>query len=212
MGHTHDDQSVAGILITLLIVLVPAIGGAALSQDKFSVQTLANKGLYSNEVGSPGENSRQKAPRAKPGKGDAAAADEDRYTLADLEKQVRKSEDGNFLIPIPSLFYSAADEELADVLQGQPIETTGQVAPEIAENDPQGTRLRLYRLFISCCLADARPIGFSADFGQTPPQFAEDTWVKIVGSMQYPEKDGRRIPVLTVDEIEAIPEPEDQMY
>lgn len=208
MGHTHDDQSVAGILVTLLIVLVPAIGGAALSQDKFSVQTLANKGLYSNEVGSPGKNSRAR-PKAK---ADAPAAEEDRYTLADLEKQVRKSEDGNFLIPIPSLFYSAADEELADVLQGQPVETTGQVAPEIAENDPQGTRLRLYRLFISCCLADARPIGFSADFGETPPEFAEDTWVKIVGSMHYPEKDGRRVPVLTVDEIEAIPEPEDQMY
>ena len=113
---------------------------------------------------------------------------------------------------MPSLFYSAADEELAEVLRGQPIETTGQVAPEIAENDPDGTRLRFYRLFVSCCLADARPIGFSADFGKRPPVFAEDSWVKIIGTMIYPEQDGRRVPVLQVDEIEAIPKPKDMMY
>ncbi len=203
--HSHDDQTIPGMLATLIIVLVPAIGAAALSQDKFSVQTLANKGLYSNEVApvAPLPSSKAK---------DDSTVDEDRYTLADLEKQVRKNEAGNFIIPVPSLFYSAADEELADVLQGQPIETSGQIAPEIAKNDPKGTRLRLYRLFISCCLADARPIGFSADFGKAPPDFAEDTWVKIVGKMVYPDQDGRRIPVIKVDRIETIPEPEDMMY
>ena len=125
---------------------------------------------------------------------------------------MRKSADGNYLIPVPSLFYSAADEELADVLKGLPVEATGQVAPEIKENDPDGTRLRFYRLFISCCLADARPIGFSAEFDKVPPTFAEDSWVKIVGEMTYPEQDGRRIPILKVTTIETVPEPTDMMY
>jgi uncharacterized repeat protein (TIGR03943 family) len=199
-GHTHDDQTIPGVIATLVIVLIPAIGAAALSQDSFSVETLANKGLYSNEAATP------------PPPKETTGADSDRYTLADLEKQVRKSPEGNFLIPIPSLFYSAADEELADILLGQPVETTGQVAPEIAENDPDGTRLRFYRLFVSCCLADARPIGFSAEFGKRPPLLAEDSWVKIVGTMTYPEKDGRRVPILQVDNFEVIPKPQDVMY
>lgn len=204
--HTHDDQTFLGVLATLAIVLVPAVGAASLAQDKLSLETLKNKGLYSNEVVAP-VNPAENA--ANPAGGEDES---DQYTLADLEKQVRKSEDGNFLIPIPSLFYSAADTELADVLAGQPIETTGQVAPEIDANDPDGTRLRLYRLFVSCCLADARPIGFSADFGKAPPQFPDDTWVKIVGKMAYPEREGRRVPILEVDTVEAIPEPEDMMY
>ena len=201
-GHSHDDQTVPSILATMIIVLVPTFAAAGMAQNKFSVDALANKGLYSNEV------------NARPTeKASASASSEsDRYTLADLEKQVRKSEEGNFLIPVPSLFYSAADEELADVLKGQPIETTGQVAPEIAENDPDGTRLRFYRLFVSCCLADARPIGFSAEFGKAPPEFAQDSWVKIIGEMTYPEQDGRKVPVLKVNTIEAIPEPKDMMY
>ncbi len=202
VGHSHDDQTIPSILATMVIVLVPTFAAANMAQNKFSVDALANKGLYSNEVNA--------LPTEKASS--STGTDSDKYTLADLEKQVRKSDDGNFLIPVPSLFYSAADEELADVLVGQPVETTGQVAPEIAENDPDGTRLRFYRLFVSCCLADARPIGFSAEFGKAPPEFAQDSWVKIVGEMTYPDQDGRKVPVLKVKDIEAIPEPKDMMY
>lgn len=199
VGHSHDDQTVPSIIATIIIVLVPTFTAAALSQNSFSVDALASKGLYSNEA------------TARPQK-EMASPSSDRYSLADLEKQVRKSDEGHFLIPVPSLFYSAADEELADVLKGLPIETTGQVAPEIAENDPDGTRLRFYRLFVSCCLADARPIGLSAEFGKAPPEFPKDGWVKIVGEMTYPEKDGRPVPIIEVKTIESIPEPKDMMY
>ncbi len=209
MGHSHDDQTVSGVLVTLLIVLIPAVGATSLAQDKLSVETLASKGLFDNNIAPPSSPNNNQP--GAPGAGQSNQ-DEDRYTLADLEKQVRRSPEGNFMIPIPSLYYSAADEELADVLQGQPVETTGQVVKEIEENDPEGTRLRLYRLFVSCCLADARPIGFSADFGEAPPTFAEDSWVKIIGKMRYPKKDGRPVPVIDVDTVEAIPEPEDAMY
>ncbi len=212
--HTHDDQTVPGVFATLFIVLIPAIGAAALSQDGFSIDTLANKGLFSNDAVMPGQSApAANLPAASAVAGaEPAAVDPDAYTLADLEQQVRKSPEGNFLIPIPSLYYSAADQELANVLLGQRIETTGQVVKEIAENDPNGTRMRFYRLFVSCCLADARPIGFSIDFGKEPPTFSEDSWAKVVGKMTYPEKDGRPIPILEVESIEAIPEPEDMMY
>ena len=209
--HSHDDQTVSGVVATMFIVLVPAIGAAALSQDGFSIDTLANKGLFANDAVMPGESAASSLPPTS-GAGGDAGTDPDAYTLADLEQQVRKSPEGNFLIPIPSLYYSAADTELANVLEGQPIESTGQVVKEILENDPNGTRMRFYRLFVSCCLADARPIGFSIEFGKEPPKFAEDSWAKVVGKMTYPEKDGRPIPILEVGSIEAIPEPEDLMY
>ena len=239
-GHSHDDPTVPGIVATLVIVLVPAVGAAALAQNSFSLEALANKGLYDNSAQAPAgaiplrdakglvtlvappadapndatETGAPAQPANEPRDADnlTPPANDDRYTLADLEKQVRKSDEGNFLIPVTSLFYSAADEELADVLAGQPIETTGQVAPEIPENDPRGTRLRVYRLFIQCCLADARPVGLSADFGKAPPKFPEDSWVKIIGKMAYPKQDGRPVPILQVEKIEAIASPEGLVY
>lgn len=202
---SHDDHTLMTVLATAVIVLVPLIGGASLARDRFSKDTLVNKGLYDNDSG---------ASREKPAAKASAKPDESNpleYTLADLEKQVRRSPEGNFMIPVASLFYSAADEELARVLAGQPVETTGQVVPEISENDPEGTRLRLYRLFVSCCLADARPLAFSIDFGKTPPKLPEESWVKVVGKMAYPEVENRKVPILEVDSIETIPEPEDAL-
>lgn len=198
--HVHDKQTVPGMLATAVIALVPLLAAASLADHELSTETLANRGLYQNA-----------APPVAPTK-PAASTSDNRYTLADLEKQVRKSPEGNFQIPVPSLFYSAADEELAAVLTGQAVESVGQVVKETPENDPKGTRLRLFRVFISCCLADARPVGFSLEFDKAPPEFAPNSWVKVVGSMTYPQVNGRPVALFHVKSIDKTPTPEDAMF
>ena len=142
---------------------------------------------------------------------DAAAEVEDEwgeYTLADLEAQVDKSEDGNFMLTVPQLFYTAGDEELQRVLEGLAVETVAQVMPEKVNND-DGHRLRVFRLFIECCAADARPLSIPIDFGEPAPEYQEMGWVKVVGKMKYVDEDGITVPLLTVDAMNTVEPPED---
>lgn len=133
------------------------------------------------------------------------------FTMADLERMVPKNEAGNFLLDVPQIFYTAGDEELMKVMEGIPIETTAQVMEETL-NNPKGTRLKLFRLFVECCAADARPLSVPIEFGKTPPKYESMGWVKIVGKLHYShETDGAILPVIQVQTMEATAEPVDMM-
>jgi uncharacterized membrane protein YcgQ (UPF0703/DUF1980 family) len=133
------------------------------------------------------------------------------FTMADLERMVPKNEAGNFLLDVPQIFYTAGDEELMKVMEGIPIETTAQVMEETL-NNPKGTRLKLFRLFVECCAADARPLSVPIDFGKTPPKYESMGWVKIIGKLHYShETDGAILPVIQVQTMEATAEPVDMM-
>ena len=96
-----------------------------------------------------------------PPEGDTEDSDEGdewgEFTLEDLKKMVPQSSEGNFLLDVPQIFYTAGDQELMEVMDGIPVETTAQVMEE-SENNEGAKRLRAFRLFIECCAADARPI------------------------------------------------------
>lgn len=132
------------------------------------------------------------------------------FTMADLERMVPKSEAGNFMLDVPQIFYTAGDDELMKVMEGVPVETTAQVMAEKVNNEG-GTRLRLFRLFIECCAADARPLSIPADFGKAPPKYEEMGWVKVVGKVHYEHKGDEIIPLIQVQTMESVPEPMDMM-
>lgn len=132
------------------------------------------------------------------------------FTMADLERMVPKNEVGNFLLDVPQIFYTAGDEELMAVMEGIPVETTAQVMEETL-NNPNGTRLKLFRLFVECCAADARPLSIPIDFGETPPPYEELGWVKVIGKIHYAEEEGDIIPLINVESMEPTAEPMDMM-
>jgi len=134
--------------------------------------------------------------------------DEWEYTLEDLEKVVDRSEEGNLMLTVDQLFYTTGDEELQHVLDGQPVETIGQVIPEDGYN-PNGQRLRLFTLMVTCCAADAQPISLPVQFSQEAPEYKEMDWVKISGTMIYPMENGRKQAVLQVEKMEPTEEPMD---
>ncbi len=224
--HEHDHGRVT--FFSLLILLVPMLGALKLSPDEFSATAVMNKGLYSanyeNTVISDrsamlddvvtGERASPDVKAGEAAPGDEPAAEEEEswgeYTLADLEAQVDKTEEGNYLLTVPQLFYTAGDEELQRVLAGLPVETVAQVMPEKV-NNPNGTRLRIFRLFIECCAADARPLSIPIEFGKTPPEYREMGWMKIIGKMTYKVEDGITIPILQVTLIEETEAPEEAM-
>jgi hypothetical protein len=129
------------------------------------------------------------------------------FTLADLEAQVPKSKAGNFVLEVPELYYTAGDKEVQGVLTGQPVETIAQVLPEKV-NNPDGKRLRIFRLLIQCCAADARPYSIPVQFAGKAPEFKDMTWVKVSGKMTYQQEGGQTIPVLEAGNIEETTAPE----
>ncbi len=132
------------------------------------------------------------------------------FTLADLEAQVPKSEAGNFILDVPEIYYTGGDIEVQNVLKGQSIETIAQILPEKVNND-DGHRLRIFRMMVQCCAADARPYSIPVDFGKAAPEFKEMAWVKVTGTMSYKDEGGQTVPILEVKTIEETTAPDQSM-
>ena len=132
------------------------------------------------------------------------------FTLADLEAQVPKSEAGHFILDVPEIYYTGGDIEVQNVLKGQSVETIAQVLPEKVNND-DGHRLRIFRMLVQCCAADARPYSIPVDFGKPAPDYKEMTWVKVIGKIDYKQEGGQTVPVMSVTSIEETTAPDQTM-
>ncbi|OAI57815.1 hypothetical protein AYO49_01750 [Verrucomicrobiaceae bacterium SCGC AG-212-N21] len=133
------------------------------------------------------------------------------FSLADLKAQVAQSPEGNFMLEVPELYYTAGDKEVQSVLNGQPVETIAQVLPEKVNNE-KGTRLRIFRLLVQCCAADARPYSIPVEFGKAAPtEFKDMSWVKVTGKMSYKQEGDQTVPVLEAISIKQAAEPADAM-
>jgi hypothetical protein len=147
---------------------------------------------------------------ATPASGAAETKSYGGFTLADLEAQVPRSKDGNFILEVPEIYYTAGDKEVQGVLAGQSIETVAQVLPEKVNNE-DGKRLRIFRMLVQCCAADARPYSIPAQFAEKAPEFKEMTWVKVVGKMGYKQEGGQTVPMIEVKKIEETTAPDNAM-
>lgn len=145
-----------------------------------------------------------------PDRSDSNQEDEswDAFTLEDLKQMVPQNAEGDFQLEVPQIFYTAGDFELMEVMEGIPIETSAQLMEETL-NNPNGHRLKAFRLFIECCAADARPLSIPIDFGATPPPYTEMGWYNIYGTLHYVEEEGEIIPVLRVQKLVETVEPND---
>lgn len=143
-------------------------------------------------------------------KGGAEAKSYGSFTLADLKAQVPQSPEGNFMLEVPELYYTAGDKEVQSVLVGQPVETIAQVLPEKVNNE-SGTRLRIFRLLVQCCAADARPYSIPVEFGKTAPTFKDMSWVKVTGKMAYATEGDQTVPMIEVSSMTETAEPPNAM-
>jgi uncharacterized repeat protein (TIGR03943 family) len=194
-GHDHGDDAEAHDhessdlhpLLAFALMVVPMALSVAWTQDQYSSSALAHKGLYD----APAE-------LAAPFLNAAVPA----LTMADLEQGHRKSADGFMQFNLMELVFSAGDREVQGLLDGLKVETEGRWMDEKVRN-PNGTRKRLYRLFVTCCAADSRAIPIVLEFGKVPPEFPENGWVKVAGTMRFPLEEGILQPMLMVERVLA---------
>lgn len=132
------------------------------------------------------------------------------FTMKDLEAQIAKSPEGNFMLEVPEIYYTAGDKEVQSVLNGQPVETIAQVLPEKV-NNPNGTRVRIFKMLIQCCAADARPYSIPVEFGKEPPKMKDMTWVKVVGKITFKQENNQTVPLLEATSMTESAAPDSKM-
>lgn len=225
-AHTHDrdhdhgddhhhayfgGDSLAASVVAALLICGSVTYAAVRSPHQFSPQAIMNKGLYDpNYEAQRADKSLAAGVDRSSADSTTTTADIGAFSLADLEAQVDRDADGYFELDVPELYYTAGDLEVRRVLEGQPVTTLAQVMPE-KFNNPDGTRLRIFRVFIECCAADARPLSIPVEFSQTPPEFQEMGWVSVKGHMTYKLEGGVTVPILQAEGMVEADEPEQAM-
>lgn len=132
------------------------------------------------------------------------------FSLEDLKAQVPQNKEGHFLLEVPEIYYTGGDLEVQRVLTGQMIETTAQVLPEKV-NNADGHRMRIFRMLVQCCAADARPFSVPIDFGKKAPGFKDMTWVKVTGKVSYKKEGDQTVPLIEVSKVEETTAPDNAM-
>jgi uncharacterized repeat protein (TIGR03943 family) len=91
-----------------------------------------------------------------------------------------------------------------DAYSGQPVNVDGFVVytPNLPDR-----YLTLTRFVITCCAADAYPIGLPVQLTQSRSSFPPDHWFRVKGKMMTETLNGKRQSVIQASELKPIPEP-----
>lgn len=178
--ETHDHgNSDLHPLVVLVLMIAPVLLSVSWTKDRYSPSALTRKGLYDapSFTGSP-------APSP--------------IALGQIQSTHRKTADGHYQLDLMELFFATGVREHQSQIEGQKVETEGRWLNGKADSKA-GPRTRLYRMFITCCAADSRAIPILLDFEGAPPEFHDNTWVKVGGTMRYQLENGVLQPVLQVE-------------
>ena len=194
-GHDHESSDLHP-LVALLLMVLPVGLATAWTKDEYSAAALARKGLYD----APVDMNTSFLSAAMP-----------QLTREMIEQSHRKTPDGYYEFNLMELFFATGERELQSLIEGMKVETEGRWIEE-KSNNPNGTRKRLYRLFMTCCAADSRAIPIVLEFGKTPPELPENGWVKVAGTMRFPQEDGVFQPLLEAERAVAAEPPFEESF
>jgi len=91
-----------------------------------------------------------------------------------------------------------------DTYAGMKVHVSGFVLRDGSLPDNYFT---LARLVISCCAADARPIGLPVKYGASKCNFKSDEWLDLTGVFTVENVGGQRQPVIVINDAKEIPVP-----
>lgn len=198
-GHEHGpedehDHDAPNPLVAIAIMIVPVALSLSWTKDgEFSLEVLQRKGLQDS-----------------PGDALFLASSLPPLTKEIIEKQHPANSDGYREFRLMELFFATADSEMRNLIDGMPVVVEGRLVPD---GDSPPTQQRLYRLFITCCAADSRAIPIVVRFDENEvPQVEENAWMKISGTITYPDEGRGPEPVLMVDIAESSEAPMEESF
>lgn len=192
-GHDHGDAPVAAapLLFKTLLLLLPLLIVLLGEGTRFSVTTVKNRGVVQNI---------NNLPSAKPSTGTPPTE-----AQAQPEARHQATPSGPMPAQVIDLLYAVQMPSYREDFEGKQIELIGQYVPMTTEN-PRGDRFQAIRLFITCCAADARPVGVTVQYPK-PLHVPEMGWVKIIGIPKFPLEGGRRTAILEASKVDECPAP-----
>jgi uncharacterized repeat protein (TIGR03943 family) len=192
-SHDHESMDVPPVA-AFLIMILPLGLGVAWTKDAFSLGSLTRKGL----LDAPDPSSILLGSMLP------------KLTKELIERQHPKNAAGYHEFGLMELFFSAGDPEMRELVDGMLVETQGRLV-----DDPEAAvpnQRRLYRLFITCCAADSRAIPIIVRFQGEPPAVEENAWMKLSGTMRFPDEGEGPLPVLEVAHAEEAPPPPEESF
>jgi len=184
-GHSMA-RSTGGKLTVSAILIVPLLVAFYSREDGFGLSTIQNRGVVLDA------GAMNRAP--------------DNFDLSGYNVEM---EEGNIVLSVVDLLYAAQEPSLRGDFEGKPVQIIGQLMQE-TEANPRGNRMKVIRMFMACCAADARPIGALIELARKP-EIPELSWVKVRGIARFPTEGGRMLSVLEVSTIEVTPPPDETM-
>ena len=216
-------RKTSGRILAFFLLLVPICASALVSKDSYSANMFKNSAAMTVL---PPARAKAAAPAAVPGPAAANSYSEpplpsknpqdaqaqqaqSQPPPADDAQEIPRSKDGNMIVQVVDLLYAAQDSTLQPDFKGQTVEMIGQLMPDTTDN-PNGDRFKLVRMFIVCCAADARPVAVLVQSDKKPTG-AEMSWIKVVGTVEFPVEGGRTIAVVKATKVDQTTPPEETM-
>ena len=190
--HDHHEQNP---IAAIFLMILPVILCTGFTKHEYSKEALRWKGLY-----------KQRTLRS------LYSTYNTEFTRELLEKRTPKTEEGNFLLQLSELYWSAGDEKIMKIYDGLPAQLEGRLIEEDPKLNAGGNRKRLYRVVMTCCAADAQVLGVPLQFSGSLPGLEDKTWITTKGKVAFELIEGQYFAYLTDCEVKATkpPDPRDQ--
>ena len=197
-GHDHDhshdhDHHEQNPVAAICLMIIPVILCTGFTKHEYSKEALRWKGLY-----------KQRTLKS------LYSTYNTEFTRELLEKRTPKTPEGNFLLQLTELYWSAGDEKIMKIYDGLPAQLEGRLIEEEPTLNPENNRKRLYRVVMTCCAADAQVLGVPLEFSTSLPAIADKTWITARGKVAFELIDGQHFAYLRDCEVEATEAPEAQ--
>ena len=196
-NHDHEKSgmgfpSFASLLFKTLLLLLPLAMICFSHASQYSLTTIQNRGVVQDISNLPAAKA---SSEPVPAAASAAGDDSGQETTT------------NGIMPaqVIDLLYAVQMPSYREDFEGKQVEMVGQFVP-LTTGNPKGDRFQMIRLFITCCAADAKPVGVTVQYDK-PLKVAEMGWLKITGTPTFPMEGGRRTAVLIASKVEECPAP-----
>ena len=193
--HHHGDGT-AVFFFKALVLLFPVAVLLSGNADRFTTTTVANRGVVQDLTKLPSANAAavkgiptsSPAPSSNPGVSSGKTS-------------------GPMPLQVIDMLYAIQMPSYREEFEGKEVEMVGQFVP-MTTGTPKGDRFQVIRMFITCCAADAKPMGVTVH-GDTLPHVSEMQWVRVTGKPTFPMEGGKRTPILEATKIEPCEAPSD---
>lgn len=194
--HGEDESGWFALLFKTLLLLLPLLVILCGQGTKFTMTTVQNRGVVEDLRKLPSANA-------------AAAATSSGVTATTAPQSVPQgASSGAMPLQIIDMLYAVQMPSYREEFEGKEVELIGQYVP-LTTGNPKGDRFQAIRMFMTCCAADAKPVGITiqSPHGVPPLKVPEMGWVKITGKPVFPMEGGHRTAIIEATKVEECAAP-----